>query len=48
VTSRFEEKDIKGRCAAGGIRMIPKSLAGFVPIRVEALSASKPAPGIRL
>ena len=48
VTSRFEEREIKTRCATRGIRMIPKSLAGFVPIRVEALSDSKPAPSFRL
>lgn len=48
VTSRFEEKDIKTRCATRGVRMIPKSLAGFVPIRLESIQTSKPAPGLRL
>jgi hypothetical protein len=43
VTSRFEEKDIKRRCAARGIRMIPKSLAGFVPISVAKVASETTA-----
>lgn len=32
VTSRFEETSIVNRCETLGIKMIPKSMAGFVPI----------------
>lgn len=34
VTSRFEEQHIVERCATLGVRLIPKSMAGFVPISV--------------
>lgn len=34
VTSHYEEAPIQQRCAALGVRLIPKGLAGFVPIRV--------------
>ncbi len=40
VTSRFEEKNILDDCVRLGIRMIPKGMAGFVPIRV-ALRAKR-------
>jgi signal transduction histidine kinase len=33
VTSRFEEKHILERCARLGLKLIPKSMAPFVPIR---------------
>ncbi|MDD5655972.1 MAG: HAMP domain-containing sensor histidine kinase [Elusimicrobia bacterium] len=36
VTSRFEEKDILAECRRLKVRMIPKGLAGFVPISVAA------------
>ncbi len=36
VTSRFEEPAIHEECVRLGARMIPKGLAGFVPIRVRA------------
>ncbi len=34
VTSHFDEPAVQQACNALGIRMIPKSLAGFVPIRL--------------
>jgi len=33
VTSRYEEKDVRERCARLKIKLIPKPLAGFVPIK---------------
>lgn len=35
VTSRFEEQDVRDECRMLGIRLIPKNLAGFVPIIVD-------------
>jgi len=35
VTSRFEEKDVLADALGLKVRLIPKSLAGFVPIRIE-------------
>jgi signal transduction histidine kinase len=35
VTSHYEEPSIRNRCRSIGLRMIPKNLAGFVPIRIE-------------
>ncbi len=34
VTSRFEEPQIRDRCFKQGIKLIPKTLAGFVPIKI--------------
>ncbi len=34
VTSRFEEIAIRARCLELGVRLIPKGMAGFVPIKV--------------
>jgi hypothetical protein len=34
VTSRYDEPHIRSRCAALGIKMIPKNMAGFVPIEI--------------
>ena len=34
VTSRYEEPDIKKRCNELKIKILPKSLAGFIPIKV--------------
>lgn len=34
VTSRYEEKHIREKCQSLGVKIIPKSLAGFVPIEV--------------
>jgi len=35
VTSRYEEPEIKRRCELLNIKLLPKSLAGFVPIVIE-------------
>ncbi len=35
VTSRYEEEKIRERCKKNGIRLIPKAMAGFVPIEIE-------------
>jgi hypothetical protein len=32
VTSRFEEEHVRAGCERLGVRLIPKSMAGFVPI----------------
>ena len=34
VTSRYEEDAIRNRCARQGIKIIPKSMSGFVPIEI--------------
>jgi hypothetical protein len=34
VTSRHEQREIIERCSQLGIRIIPKALAGFVPIKI--------------
>ena len=34
VTSSFEEKNVLDRCESLGVRLIPKSMSGFVPIEV--------------
>ncbi|MBI2344278.1 MAG: hypothetical protein HYV02_08115 [Deltaproteobacteria bacterium] len=48
VTSHYEEAPIQARCAAMGVRLIPKGLAGFVPVRVapvaESMAATSRAP----
>jgi len=36
VTSRYAEKEIRNECYCSKIRMIPKPLAGFVPIVIES------------
>lgn len=36
VTSRFEEVAIQERCARLGVKLIPKGLAGLIPIEIEA------------
>lgn len=38
VTSRHEEIEIQKRCETMGIRMLPKLMAGFVPIAIDPLS----------
>jgi hypothetical protein len=38
VTSRFEEPAVRARCEHLGVKLIPKGLAGFVPIHFAALS----------
>ncbi|MBI4237408.1 MAG: hybrid sensor histidine kinase/response regulator [Deltaproteobacteria bacterium] len=37
VTSHYDEPALQARCAALGVRLIPKGLAGLVPIAVAAL-----------
>jgi len=34
VTSHYEEDDVQKRCASLAVRLIPKLLAGFVPIKI--------------
>ena len=34
VTSRYEEEHIQNRCAKLGVKLIPKGMAGFVPIKI--------------
>jgi len=34
VTSRYEEEHIQNRCAKLGVKLIPKGMAGFVPIEI--------------
>ena len=35
VTSRFDEEGIRGRCDKIGLKLIPKGMAGLVPIYVQ-------------
>ena len=35
ITSRFEEPQIRARCDSAGLKLIPKSMAGLVPIKIE-------------
>ena len=46
VTSRYEEKHVLDHCIRLKMRMLPKGLAGLIPISVEAAAApeSGPAP----
>lgn len=39
VTSRYEEQSVRERCHQLHVALIPKSMAGFVPISVEATQA---------
>lgn len=34
VTSRFEEESIRKQCCELGVKLIPKGLAGFIPVKV--------------
>lgn len=34
ITSRYEETSIRLRCESLGVRLIPKSMSGFVPIKI--------------
>lgn len=47
VTSRAEERPIVKKCSGLGVRIIPKSLAGFVPSSVST-DEEAPAPAERL
>ncbi|EKD51579.1 MAG: Sensor protein [uncultured bacterium] len=41
VTSHYEEDGIKAECAKLGVKMIPKNLAGYIPIkRIHVLTTS--------
>ncbi|MFC1521906.1 PAS domain-containing sensor histidine kinase [Elusimicrobiota bacterium] len=44
VTSRFEEKAILEECLRLNVRMIPKGLAGFVPIAIKAVTPHPASP----
>ncbi len=35
VTSRYEEHAIRSKCESLGVRLIPKGMAGFVPMEIE-------------
>jgi hypothetical protein len=35
ITSRYEEPSIRAKCDKLGVRLLPKSMAGFVPIEIE-------------
>lgn len=35
VTSRYEEREIRERCARVGVRLIPKAMAGTVPFELQ-------------
>jgi signal transduction histidine kinase len=41
VTSRYEEDDIRARCAALGVKLIPKGLSAFVPITIGNTSTAQ-------
>jgi hypothetical protein len=34
VTGHFEEREVRERCMAQGVRLVPKELIGFLPIHV--------------
>ncbi len=37
VTSRYEEKNVRDECEKLGIKLLPKNLAGFVPIHIKEI-----------
>jgi len=39
VTGHFEEREIRERCMAQGVRLVPKELIGFLPIHVSPVAA---------
>lgn len=45
VTSRYEDSELRTRCKNIGLPLLPKSLAGFVPIRL--LDQTIKTPGIK-
>jgi signal transduction histidine kinase len=47
VTSRFEEDAVRKTCAEIGVRLLPKNLAGFVPIVVEPTPSKDTNPNTR-
>ena len=36
VTSHFEEEDVRAQCARLGVKLLPKNLAGYVPVIVDS------------
>ncbi|GEM_PF-566725 len=42
VTSRYEEDAIRTRCEASGVRIIPKSFAPHIPIKMVEIKTKKP------
>jgi len=40
VTSRYEEKEIREKCKQLGVKLLPKGLAGYVPINFENNSST--------
>ncbi|MBF0311895.1 MAG: HAMP domain-containing histidine kinase [Oligoflexia bacterium] len=40
VTSYYENEKIRDRCGKLGVRLIPKMLAGFVPVEIKAADAN--------
>lgn len=41
VTSRFEEPDVSEGCQRIGVRLIPKNLAGFVPMSISSSASDQ-------
>ena len=35
VTSRYDEDDVKAHCNSMGVKIVPKSMCGFVPIEMK-------------
>lgn len=35
ITSRFEEEKIQERCISLGVKIIPKTMAGFIPLEIQ-------------
>mgnify|MGYP003393529886 CR=1 FL=1 len=44
VTSRYEEPSVRERCAQLGVKLIPKAMAGFVPIEFQSENWVGPQP----
>jgi hypothetical protein len=42
VTGHFEEPEVRDRCAALGVRLVPKELIGFLPINLQASLSTAP------
>lgn len=43
VTSHYDEHEVRSRCAELGVRLIPKGLAGIVPLRIVEARVGAPA-----
>jgi signal transduction histidine kinase len=48
VTSRFEEKHIRERCDRLNVKLIPKSMSGFIPIHIQQHTKIESSPGLTL